>query len=154
MYRIYLKGILIVVLLLLTGCDDHKNQAITTSPETLANADKYKDKLIGWWKFDEISGDSAIDASGNGNSAKVLNGGWGIGKHGGALQMNGGNDSIVTIPLTDSMLSTVHEITLMAWAYRTAIHNVDIVGHTYPYVFFGFHGPQFKFQLGNQEGKL
>jgi len=70
--------------------------------------------------------------------------------------MNGGDDSIVRIPLSDSLRSTggsiANKITVMAWGYRTANHNVALISHGYPDLFFGYHGPQYKWQLRNQNG--
>jgi len=82
----------------------------------------------------------------------VLNGAWAQGKFGNALQMDGGNNSIVVVPLSDSLRSTADNVTVMGWAYRTAEHNVDIFGHGYPSLFLGFHGPKFKWQVVNDEG--
>ena len=46
--------------------------------------------LVGHWKFDEGSGTTAFDSSGNGNDG-TLNGGaqWVEGQLGGAIQFNG-----------------------------------------------------------------
>jgi len=54
--------------------------------------------LVGWWKFDDGSGTTAMDSSGNGNDG-TLNGGaqWTDGQIGGAIQFNG-SDSSVTAP--------------------------------------------------------
>lgn len=100
--------------------------------------------LKGSWSFDEAGGDEVADASGSGNTAKIRNGARDAG---GALAMNGGNDGLVVVPLTDSLRSTDTGITVAAWTYRTASHNVAIVAHGYPTLFFGFHGPQFKWEF-------
>jgi len=110
--------------------------------------------LVAWWKFDEGSGFRIADATGNGNRGAIHNGGWGEGVHGSALQMDGGNNSIVIIPLTEDLRSTAAQVTVMAWAYRIASHNVDLVGHGYPGLFFGYHGDQFKWQLVNSRGEV
>ncbi len=95
--------------------------------------------LVGWWKFDETSGTLAADSSGYGNDGTILNGNFGTGQVGGALEMNGGNDSIVSIPISDSLRTTDKKLTVMAWAYLNDWDHVDILGHSYPFVFFGFH---------------
>lgn len=110
--------------------------------------------LVGWWKFDEGSGTTAADSSGNNNTANIQNGGWGSGKIAGALQMDGGNNSIVRIPNSTSLRTTTNTITVMGWAYRTANHNVAVISHNYPDVFFGFHGPQFKWQFRNTSNQF
>jgi hypothetical protein len=109
--------------------------------------------LVAWWRFDEGAGTSAADASGNQNTATILNGAWGEGHADNALAMDGGNDGIVTVPMSDSLRATAGEITVMAWTYRTAEHNVDILGHGYPTLFFGFHGPRFKWQFVRANGR-
>ncbi len=54
--------------------------------------------LVGWWRFDDGSGTTAMDSSGNGNDG-TLNGGaqWTDGQIGGAIQFNG-SDSFVAAP--------------------------------------------------------
>ncbi len=108
--------------------------------------------LVGHWTFDETSGTTANDSSSYNNTATVENGGWAAGKVANALSMNGGDDSIVRIPLSDSLRSTSSNITVMAWGYRTANHNVALISHGYPDLFFGYHGPQYKWQFRNQDG--
>ena len=110
--------------------------------------------LVAHWPFDEGAGDRAADASGHGNDATIRNGGWGDGKQGGALQMPGGNIGIVIVPLSDSLRSTADGITLMAWTHRTALHNVAVVSHGYPALFFGFHGERFKWQFTRANGRV
>lgn len=121
------------------------------------------DGLVAWWRFDEGSGVSAADASGHENTATILNGGWSEGHTDNALtdraltenalSMDGGNDAIVLVPMSDSLRTTAREITVMAWTYRTAGHNVDVLGHGYPALFFGFHGPRFKWQFVLANGR-
>lgn len=109
--------------------------------------------LVAWWKFDEGEGTFAKDSSGHANTATRQNGRWSDGKYGGALETTGTaapdaiDDGIVTIPLSDSLRSTSNAITVSAWTYRTAEHNVAVVAHDYPALFLGFHGPQFKWQF-------
>jgi len=111
------------------------------------------DHLVAWWSFDEGAGTLAHDASGHQNTATILNGGWGEGHSGGALLMDGGNDSIATVALSDSLRSTTDEITVMAWTYRSATHNVAVLSHGYPALFFGFHGARFKWQIEHAGGR-
>ena len=108
--------------------------------------------LVGQWTFDEGAGTTANDSSSYGNTATIENGSWGTGRVGGALEMNGGDDSIVRIPLSDSLRGTTNTITVMAWGYRTANHNVALISQAYPDVFFGYHGPQYKWQIRNEQG--
>ena len=110
--------------------------------------------LVAWWKFDDAAGAVAADASGHANDGRIVAGAWGAGRSGGALEMPGGNTGIVIVPMSPSLRSTAHEITLMAWTYRTATHNVAIVSHGYPALFFGFHGAQFKWSFRRANGRM
>jgi hypothetical protein len=110
--------------------------------------------LVGWWSFDENQGEISADKSGNGHDATLVNAGWGEGITNGGLMLDGGNDGIVTIPMADDIRATSRSITLMAWTYRTAEHNVAVVASAYPMLFFGFHGPQFKLELTERPGLL
>jgi Concanavalin A-like lectin/glucanases superfamily len=70
--------------------------------------------LVAAYGFDEGSGTTVTDASGNGNNGTIANGTWSTtGKYGKALQFNG-TSSLVTIPDAASLhLST--GMTLEAW---------------------------------------
>jgi len=74
--------------------------------------------LVGFWKFDEGSGTTAFDSSGNGLDG-TFNGDpqWVLGQMGGALEFDG-NDS-VEIP-HHPLLSLTNEITIAAWTYMAA----------------------------------
>ncbi len=133
---------IVALVLCLSGCSCVDRSASDSSRD-----------LVAWWTFDEGHGPTAADSSGVGNTATIRNGGWDSGRRGGALQMNGGNDSIVTVPLSESLDATHNRITIMSWTYRTAEHNVAVVAHEYPTLFFGFHGPQFKWQITGKGGK-
>ena len=75
-------------------------------------------ELVGYWKFDEGSGTTAYDSSGNGLDG-TLNGDpqWVTGQLGGALDFDG--DDAVEIP-HNSLLSITDEITISAWTYMRA----------------------------------
>jgi len=72
-------------------------------------------ELVGYWKFDEGSGTTAYDSSGNGLDG-TLNGDpqWVEGQIGGALDFDG--DDSVEIPHSP-ILSITDEITIAAWTY-------------------------------------
>ena len=109
--------------------------------------------LVGWWKFDETQGLNAADSSGNENPGTIRNGEWGTGTVGGALLLDGSGDSVVTIPVSDMLRATAQGITVAARAFRTAQHNVALVAHGYPTLFFGFHGSQFKWEISLDSGR-
>jgi len=153
MRLISIKEFILIAMLVLAGCENPSTGGSSQqSGGRAVNGSSIDNSLVGWWKFDEGRGATVSDSSGNGETATIVNGGWGDGKVGAALKMDGGNDSIVTIPLSDKLRSTAGNITVMGWAYRTAQHNVDIVGHGYPALFLGFHGPRFKWQVENTHG--
>ncbi|HST17662.1 MAG TPA: LamG-like jellyroll fold domain-containing protein, partial [Gaiellaceae bacterium] len=76
--------------------------------------------LVAAYAFDEGSGTTTADASGNGHTGTITNATWATtGKYGKALQFNGTN-AIVSIPdAADLHLSTA--MTLEAWVNPTAI---------------------------------
>ncbi len=67
-----------------------------TAGELIVPAEPDAAGLVGHWKFDENSGTTAADSSGNNNYGTV-NGGaqWGAGKVGGALTFDGVDDMVV-----------------------------------------------------------
>ena len=132
-----------------TGCEriDRSDLGCSENPEHPA-------ELVGWWRFEEGTGATVSDSSGCGNTATMKNGGWGPGKDGGGLLMDGGNDSILTVPLSESLRSAANAITVMAWTYRTDEYNVAVIAHQYPALFFGFHGPQFKWAFRTHLGRV
>ncbi len=77
-------------------------------------SDTFTRGLVGYWGFDEGSGTTAYDGSGNSNTGTLTNGPkWASGKVGGAVQFDGVDDyvnfsSIVTDPQND--------FTVMGWA--------------------------------------
>jgi len=51
--------------------------------------------LVGYWRFDENSGVSALDSSGFGNDGSVVGAGWVDGKYSYAIKFDGVNDNII-----------------------------------------------------------
>ncbi len=77
--------------------------------------------LVGWWAFDEGSGTTAADSSGNGYNATLYNGAsWTAGQTDGAISANGINQYIATPPIN---LSSTHAFTLAAWVSRTWLNS-------------------------------
>lgn len=80
------------------------------TPEIPGKADR---KLVAWWKFDESSGDTAADSSGNDHGGILVGEPqWqpSGGRFGGALRFDGSNH--VEIPTLDMTTGTV---TFVAW---------------------------------------
>src|SRR5258707_1256221 len=71
--------------------------------------------LVGYWKFDEGSGTTASDASGDGYTGTLQSGaGWATGQIGShALSLNGSNTSYVDIPNT--VVDTTQSFSVAAW---------------------------------------
>src|SRR5215470_17727312 len=84
--------------------------------------------LVAAYGFDDGSGTTVTDASGNGHTGTIANATWATaGKYGKALQFNGTN-AVVTIPDATSLhLSTA--MTLEAWVNPTTINSAwrDVV---------------------------
>ncbi|MCH8219285.1 MAG: hypothetical protein IH892_21230, partial [Planctomycetes bacterium] len=88
--------------------------------------------LIGWWKFDDGSGNIAKDSSGNGNDGTLMgNPQWVPGKLGGALAF-GGDGSHVIDNDAGAYLNGLSDLTVSVWikSNRTGtdagfIHGVD-----------------------------
>ena len=73
--------------------------------------------LVGWWQFDEGSGSSASDSSGNGNTGTLVNSPtWVAGQINDALQFNG-TSQYVSIPNSTSLASpaTNDSISVSVW---------------------------------------
>ncbi len=72
---------------------------------------------VGYWKFDEGSGTRAVDSSGDGHTATLVNGvGWVTGKVGNAVSANAGHRQYVSIPAID--LSDTQAVTVAFWVNR------------------------------------
>jgi Concanavalin A-like lectin/glucanases superfamily/Family of unknown function (DUF6298) len=71
------------VLYLKSGTSVNPNPTPTPPPALQAG-------LVGWWKFDEGSGNTLNDSSGNGHNGTIVNNfGWTAGRYGGALSFSG-----------------------------------------------------------------
>ena len=72
---------------------------------------------VGYWKFDDGSGTRAVDSSGYGNTAALVNGvGWVTGEAGNAVSANAGQRQYVSIPAID--LSDTQAVTVAFWTNR------------------------------------
>lgn len=89
----------------------------------------YPAGLIGYWKFDEGSGTTAYDSSGNRKNGTLTNGpAWVDGKYGKALLFDGTND-YVAIP--DLYASSPSSLTIVAWINSplTGIGSIPFIHH-------------------------
>ena len=84
--------------------------------------------VVGAWLFDEGSGTTAADISGNGNDGEILGEpAWVDGVFGKALEFDG-SDSINCG--NDLSLDLTEEFTLMAWGRYTTEDSIDYMNHT------------------------
>jgi hypothetical protein len=77
--------------------------------------------LLAYWKFDEGSGTTAYDSSGNANTGTVVNATWTSGMINGALSFDGVTAD-VTVPYSGS-LNPVSTITIAAWVNAVSWGN-------------------------------
>jgi hypothetical protein len=76
--------------------------------------------LVGWWKFDEGTGTTTADSSGNNNTGTLNNDPtWTTGKYGNAISFDGTNDYIY---LASDTVST-NTITVCAWMYPKVLNQ-------------------------------
>ena len=68
-----------------------------------ANAGQQKEDIVGLWLFDEGSGNTAEDSSGNGYDGAINGCKWVDGRNGMALLLNGTTD-FVSIPCAGTLL--------------------------------------------------
>jgi hypothetical protein len=75
--------------------------------------------LAGWWKFDETSGSSASDSSGNGNTGTLVNApAWTPGMDNGALQFTSSSNQYVDVGNASSLnFERTQSFSVAAWGY-------------------------------------
>ena len=85
-----------------------------------SGANAAEPNLVGWWKLDDGSGDTAIDSSGNGNNGTLINDPmWAIGINNGALQFDGIDDYVNCG--NDPSLNVTDEVTIAAWVKLNSV---------------------------------
>ncbi len=78
-------------------------------------------RLHTWLKFDESSGTTAVDASGNNHPGTLVNGAaWVAGRRGNALQFDGVNDYVSLPP---NLVTDLADFSVTAWVYWNAARN-------------------------------
>jgi hypothetical protein len=82
--------------------------------------------LVGWWQFDEGSGATTADSSGNGNPMTLFNGvSWVPGKIGNFAISANGTNQYASVPALN--LSGTSTVTVAFWANRTYSTTVESV---------------------------
>lgn len=80
--------------------------------------------LLGWWKFNDGSGTTAADSSGNGNTGTLTNGPtWITGQLGGAVNLDGTNDYVDVANPSNFNFNYNSPFTLTGWFYISNITN-------------------------------
>ena len=109
------------------------NSEITSASDASATFIRIIDGVVGSWHFDEGSGTTAYDTSGNDNDGALVNGPtWVDGKFGKALQFDETQDQYVEVP-DDPSLDITGEITIEAWVKwnsAAAEHNIIVAKGT------------------------
>ena len=105
--------------------------------------------LMGWWKFDEGAGATALDWSGHGNHARLMGGPtWTAGYDGDALKLDGADDYAV-LPIGE-LISSLSSATFTTWVNFSNIGGAwqrifDFGSGTSTYIFLcprtGTNGP-------------
>ncbi len=79
--------------------------------------------LTGYWKFDDGSGDTAIDTSGNSNSGTLINSPiWISGKIKGGLDFNGASERV----RASSIALNANNFSVFAWVYKKGDTNTYV----------------------------
>ena len=88
---------------------------------TVGNKTSTRQGLVAAYSFDEGTGSTVTDKSGNNNAGTIANATWTTGRFGKALSFNGSNSMVSVADKTSLHLST--GMTLEAWVYPTAAMN-------------------------------
>ena len=89
--------------------------------------------LAGYWKFDEGSGTTAADSSGNGNTGTLVGSpSWVSGKYGDALDF--GSDQYVKVPYTSisPAIAGTGQMTGTAWVYANSAPSWGTIMKSWP----------------------
>jgi hypothetical protein len=103
-----------------------------------------KADLLGWWRFDDGSGTTAMDSSGNGNDG-VIEGDaqWVDGQLGGALEFNGSNARVVAphIPLDSRSFSILMWVNPVLYTSEQIVFSQVQSNATDTSLHFRIYGP-------------
>jgi hypothetical protein len=92
--------------------------------------------LVGWWKFDEGSGTTAADSSGNGNTGTLTNGPtWSTGKIGQALSFDSADDYVNAGTLGSFGSQRNNGFALSFWVKRNSAAASWLIGREENYDF-------------------
>ena len=101
---------------------------------TLVGYETLQNGLVGHWKFDETSGTTAHDSSGNEYNATLYNAGngntsWVSGIVGGAIDLDGSNDYLAIKDLHYSQSGQIPAVSISVWFKTTKSTEAYIVSY-------------------------
>ena len=101
------------------GFPDYNETQVGTDPSSATSSLLHND-LVAHWKFDETSGVTASDSSGNNYHATIFNAGdgassWASGKVGRAVQLDGVDDYLAIQNLFYNQAGQIPQVTVSAW---------------------------------------
>jgi len=101
-------------------------------------------ELAAWWRFDDGSGTTAFDSSGNGNDG-TLNGGatWVDGQLGGAIQFNGSDARVVAanIPFNNRSFTVMMWVNAVLYTGEQVVFSTGLTGANDTDMHFRIGGP-------------
>jgi len=116
------------------------------SPAEVADLYSYAPGPVGHWKFDEGTGTTAVDSSGNGNNGAITSATYSEGKMGNALSFDGIDDYINLGNGTSLQINK--NITLMAWIKTSNTSPQSIIDR------YHSGGGAYMFSTGLSTGRL
>ena len=109
--------------------------------------------LVGHWKFDELSGTTASDSSGNSYDAVLFNAGdgsnnWNNGKVNGSIYLDGTNDYLAIQDLHYNQAGQIPAVSISAWIKTSKANQGMIISYD--------RSEHWRFSVGgdNDNGKL
>ena len=95
---------------------------IGTPPPTPTPTPTPDPSLVGYWKFNESTGTTALDSSGKNNTGIIIGATRTTGKVGGALNFQSGNAHVAISASTSLSLAT-NRVTFACWVYPTKLSS-------------------------------
>ena len=105
------------------GYPDLNETQLGTDPSSY-DSSPLANGLVGYWKFDETSGSTAADSSGNDYHAQLFGASdpsavWTTGKVGGAIQLDGSNHHLAIQTLNYNQAGQIPHVTTSVWVKTT-----------------------------------
>jgi hypothetical protein len=97
----------------------------------LSTAGNASAELVAYWKFDEGSGTTAVDTSGNGNDGTLEGGAeWVVGQLGGALEFNGSGSRVVApnIPFDNRSFTIAMWVNPVLYTGEQVVFSTGLTG--------------------------